>query len=84
MELTPQCLLTSMKEEMPKMPKMPMRVTIEEADNGYSVRGYKDGKEMNMVAKDMEEAHQHMMGMMGKKMAADTDDSKAYKKKYGA
>ena len=60
-----------------EMPKMPKRVSVEEADNGFTVRGQDEkGKEIIMIAKDMEEVQGHMMSMMRNKMGEYKEESK--------
>ena len=49
------------------MPKMPKRVRVEEAENGYIVSGMDEkGHEKQMVRKNMDEVMEVMGEMMGK------------------
>jgi hypothetical protein len=47
------------------MPKMKMRVTVEEADNGYMVSCYDDKGEKKVVAKSLNEVAKAVKQMFG-------------------
>lgn len=66
------------------MPKMKKRVTIEEADNGYTVSSYDNKGEKKMVCKNMSEVADAVGEMMGEKMKpkmTDADRKKMLAKK---
>ena len=62
------------------MPKSPKRVSIEEAENGYTLSMYDGDKNKTMVAKDMKEVQGMMMSMMGMKMSKGEKKEMAKKK----
>lgn len=47
--------------------KMPKRVTVEKAGNGFIVRSSDQSGEKNLLAHTMAEAHGHVATMMGEK-----------------
>jgi len=61
------------------MPKMPKRVTVEEASNGFMVSMYDEKHgEMKMVCKDMGEVHKTVEKMMSKSGKANTVKYRRY------
>jgi hypothetical protein len=53
---------------MDKMPKMPKRVSVEEADNGYMVSCYDPKGEKKLVCTNIEEVFAAVAECMGEKV----------------
>lgn len=66
--------------EATKMPPMPKRVNIEEADNGYIVSANDNGKEKRMVCKTADEAMAAVKDMIGVK-AEEKESEGSYKER---